>query len=136
MSLDTVLAEMAAKLPSPLALSYVDMTTGFILGVVTRDQYPMELLEEFGAMVGILLQGQHIIQAENMVDNLRGSKRPQGKHYFNEMILRTDHTIHVFLRGQKYPNNALVVVTQVDANIAMVLFRAHDALVAVENAIA
>lgn len=127
MSVETVMEEVLGNLPQGMAVGYVDMVSGSLLAVRTVNKYPSELFEELASLFGEILQGSHIVQAEDIVDRVRGKERPPGTHYFNDMILLTDHTLHIFLRGKENPDHGLVFVCMKDANIGMAFHQARQA---------
>lgn len=125
--MDAVMAEALDSLPRGMAVGYVDMEAGSLLAVRTVNKYPSELFEELANLFGEILQGSHIVRAEDIVDRVRGKQRPAGTHYFNDMILLTDHTLHIFLRGEQNPDHGLVFVCMKDANMGMAFHQARQA---------
>ncbi len=136
MSLDKALATAQADVPECVAVGYVDMASGFLLGVKTVDSHPGEILDLVAAATGDLFQGKNVVEIERLFDQSRGiTNRAQGSHYFNEIVVFSTNLIHVFLRSKKNPTHVAVFVTRVAANIGMVLARSRLSMIALEASI-
>lgn len=133
MSLDRALAAAQNEVPECVAIGYVDMVSGFLLGVKTVDSHPSEVLDLVAAATGDLFQGKNILEIERLFDKSRGIvNRAEGMHYFNEIVVFSTNLLHVFLRSRKNPNQVAVFVTRISANVGMVLVRARSAIGAIE----
>jgi len=136
MSLDKALATAQADVPECVAVGYVDMASGFLLGVKTVDSHPGEILDLVAAATGDLFQGKNVVEIERLFDQSRGiTNRAQGSRYFNEIVVFSTNLIHVFLRSKKNPSHVAVFVTRVTANIGMVLARSRLSMVALEASV-
>ena len=136
MSLDKVLATVQGDVPDCLAVGYVDMTSGFLLGVKTVDSHPGEVLDLVAAATGDLFQGKNVVEIERLFDKSRGiTNRAAGSHYFNEIVVFSTNLIHVFIRSKKNTSHVAVFVARVSANIGMVLTRSRLSMVALEASI-
>jgi len=131
MSLDTALSKVQQEVPECVAVGYVDMTTGMLLGVRTLDSHPSEVLDLVAAATSDLFQGKSVATIEKLFRKSRGQAE-DGKHYFNEIVVFSENLLHVFLRTKKKANQAVVFVTRASANIGMVLSRSRVALSEVE----
>jgi hypothetical protein len=135
-SLDAVLTKVQGDVPECVAVGYVDMASGFLLGVKTMDSHPSEVLDLVAAATGDLFQGKNVVEIERLFDRSRGiTNRAEGMHYFNEIVVFSTHLIHVFLRSKKNHNHVAVFVTRISANIGMVLARARLSMSALDAAI-
>ncbi|QGJ68421.1 Hypothetical protein PBC10988_0800 [Planctomycetales bacterium 10988] len=132
MSLDQALSKMRGVVPECVAAGYVDMSTGMLLGVATVDSHPQEVLDLVAAATADLFQGDNVRAIEKLFRKSRGVAE-DGKHYFNEMLVMSDNLLHVFIRGKKYHDHALVAVTRNSANIGMALTKTRAALAEVET---
>lgn len=133
MSLDTAIARAQSSVPECVAVGYVDMTTGMLLGVKTVDSHPQAVLDLVAAATADLFQGPSVTAIESMFRKSRGQAE-DGSHYFKEIIVFSDNLIHVFLRGKKHRNQATVFVCRGSANIGMVLSKSRTVLADVEAA--
>lgn len=131
MSLDTALSKVQQEVPECVAVGYVDMTTGMLLGVRTLDSHPQEVLDLVAAATADLFQGKSVTAIEKLFRKSRGQGE-DGRHYFNEIIVFSENLLHVFLRTRKKANQAVVFVTRASANIGMVLSKSRVALGDVE----
>lgn len=133
MSLDTALTKAQQAVPECVAIGFVDMSTGMLLGVKTLDSHPQEVLDLVAAATADLFQGQSVTTIEKLFRKSRGQAE-NGSHYFNEILVFSESLIHVFLRSKKKGDQALVFVCRSSANIGMALTKSRQALGEVEAA--
>lgn len=131
MSLDKGLIAAQSQVPECLAIGYVDMSTGMLLGVKTVDSHPSEVLDLVAAATADLFQGANVTAIEKLFKKSRGVK-DDGIHYFKEIIVFSENLIHVFLRAKKNNDHSLVFVCRGSANVGMVLTKSRLALSSVE----
>lgn len=134
MSLDSVLSDVMRTVPDCMAAGYVDMSTGMILGIKTVDSHPQEVIDVLAAATGDLFQGSNVVTIEKLFKKVRGVAENDDTHYFNEFIALSQNLIHVYIRGRKEQNAALVTVCRAGANLGMVLSKSRQALAEVEKA--
>jgi hypothetical protein len=132
-TLDIALANAQKNVPECVAVGYVDMKTGMLLGVKTVDSHPQEVLDLVAAATGDLFQGNNVATIEKLFRQSRGV-REDGTHYFQEIIVNSDNLVHVFLRAKKNQDMVVVTVCRVSANLGMVLAKARSSLAAIESA--
>ena len=133
MSLDAALSQAQTEVPECVAIGYVDMETGMLLGVKTVDSHPQEVLDLVAASTADLFQGQSVTAIEELFRRSRGQGEDH-HHYFNEIIVFSDNLLHVFLRGKKFPNQATVFVCRVTVNIGMALTKSRRVMPSIEEA--
>ena len=133
-TLDNAVSLVQKSVPECVAVGYVDMKTGMLLGVRTVDSHPQEVLDLVAAATGDLFQGTNVTAIEKMFKQVRGVK-DDGAHYFQEIIVMSDNLMHVFQRGKKNSDMVLVTVCRVSANMGMVLAKSRSALPSVEAAL-
>lgn len=134
MSLDKALSAAQAQVPECLAIGYVDMQTGMLLGVKTVDSHPSEVLDLVAAATADLFQGTNVTAIEQLFKKARGMPQ-DNRRYFKEILVFSENLIHVFLRGKRTPEHALVFVCRASANVGMVLTKSRLALPGVEAAL-
>ena len=134
MSLDKALATAQTQVPDCLAIGYVDMSTGMLLGVKTVDSHPSEVLDLVAAATADLFQGTNVTAIEQLFKKSRGLAQ-DNKHYFKEILVFSENLLHVFLRGKKNTDHSLVFVCRGSANVGMALTKSRLALSAVEAAL-
>lgn len=134
MSLDKALQQACSQVPECVAGGYVDMTTGMLLGVKTVDSHPAEVLDLVAAATADLFQGSNVVSIEKAFKKSRGLPQDDN-HYFQEMIVFSQNLIHIFMRGKKHNNHALVFVCRASANIGMVISKSRLALPTIEAAV-
>lgn len=134
MSLEKTLGASMGEIPECLAAGYVDMSTGMLLAVKTVDSHPSEVLDLVAAATADLFQGTNVTAIEKMFKRTRGLP-DDGLHYFNEIFVNSENLIHVFMRGKKFADHALIFVTRKSANIGMVMTKARIAQTNVEASV-
>ena len=133
MSLDAALQETQKTVPECVAVGFVDMKTGMLLGIRTLDSHPQEVIDLVAAATGDIFQGPNVSAIESMFKRSRGVE-DDGHHYFQEIIVLSDNLLHVFQRAKRNEDMVLVTVCRVSANLGMVLAKSRAALAAVEAA--
>ncbi len=133
MSLDKALNAAQSSVPECVAAGYVDMSTGMLLGVKTVDSHPSEVLDLVAAATADMFQGTNVVAIEKMFKKSRGLAA-DNVHYFQEMLVFSTNLIHVFLRGKKNHDHALVLVCRASANVGMVIAKSRMVLSSVEAA--
>jgi len=134
MSLDQSLARVVSNVPECVAAGYVDMLSGMLLGAKTVDSHPQEVLDLVSAATADLFQGPNVTAIEKLFRKSRGHKE-DGAHYFQEMLVMSDNLMHVFMRGKKRREHAMIVVCRRNANMGMVLTKSRSLLEEVESKI-
>lgn len=134
MSLDKALASAQNQVPECLAIGYVDMATGMLLGVRTVDSHPTEVLDLVAAATADLFQGTNVTAIEQLFKKARGTTQ-DNRHYFKEILVFSENLLHVFMRGKKNTDHSVVIVCRGTANVGMVLTKSRLALPAIESAL-
>jgi hypothetical protein len=133
MSLEKAINAASSQIPECVAAGYVDMSTGMLLAVKTVDSHPAEVLDLVAAATADLFQGSNVTSIEKMFKKSRGLPQDD-KHYFQEIIVFSQNLLHVFMRGKKHDNHAVVYVCRASANIGMVISKSRSSLAAIESA--
>lgn len=131
MALDTALSKAQQSVPECVAVGYVDMSTGMLLGVKTVDSHPQEVLDLVAAATADLFQGQSVTTIEKLFRKSRGQPE-SGAHYFKEIIVFSENLLHVFARAKKKNDQAVVFVCRASANVGMVLSKSRQAATEIE----
>lgn len=134
MSLDTAMAKAQQNLPECVAVGYVDMGTGMLLGVKTLDSHPQEVLDLVAAATADLFQGQSVTAIEKLFRKSRGQPE-NGGHYFREILVFSENLLHVFARCKEHPEHAVVFVCRASANVGMVLSKSRLSVGDIEAAL-
>ncbi len=134
MSFDAAIKKAQTSVPECVAVGYVDMSTGMLLGVTTVDSHPSEVLNLVSAATADLFQGPSVKTIETMFRRSRGQTE-DGHHYFQEIMVFSDNLLHVFLRSKKYPEQAAVFVCRASVNIGMALTKSRMTLRDIESAL-
>ncbi len=132
-NLDNALNNVQRTVPECVAVGFVDIKTGMLLGIKTVDSHPQEVIDLVAAATGDMFQGSNVSAIESAFKRIRGV-RDDGHHYFQEIIVLSDNLIHVFQRCKRKEDMVLVTVCRISANLGMVLAKSRAALPGVETA--
>jgi hypothetical protein len=122
------------SVPECVGAAYVDMSTGLLLALSTVGTYEHGHLEFVAAKTADLFQGPSIVAIENQWKAWR--KQPlDNKHYFQEMLIVSDHQLHMFMRCKRNADHAIVYITRKNANIGMLIAKARATVDPLENAL-
>lgn len=124
-SVDASVAEALEAVPNCVAVGYVDVRRGALLARRTVHPLPPEALDLVGAATAALFQGEKVAALAQFG---RGSAAAVGAPAFKEVFAFSESLLHVFLRANKSPDHALVVVCHATANIGMVLHKTRQTL--------
>jgi hypothetical protein len=119
---DTV-QEFRAQVPDCVAAGLVDMSTGMLLAVDTLDDHPGEVLDLLAAATFDLFQGRNVVMIEDIFKARRGVR--EDRHYFQEILVNSDHLVHLFLRSVQNQDIVAVVVCRRVASIGMLFAQAR-----------
>jgi len=119
---DTV-KQFRNQVPECVASGLVDMSTGMLLAVDTLDDHPSEVLDLLAAATFDLFQGRNVVMIEDIFKARRGVQ--EDRHYFQEILVNSDHLVHVFLRSAVNQDIVAVVVCRKSANTGMLFAQAR-----------
>ena len=119
-------------IPECLAAGYIDLSTGMLLGVVSVDSQPAEVVELLAAATADLFCGVNVQIIENIFRKTRGLKEGSG-HYFQEIIVNSTSLMHIFIRATNQDQVACFVCRK-SVNLGMALTKARMSMAALESA--
>jgi len=134
MLLDESLRKAQNEVPQCLAIGYVDMNTGMLLGVQSVEPHPQEVMDLVAAATADLFQGPNVTSIEKLFRKSRGVA-DDGSHYFREIVVLSQNLIHVFIRSKKQSDQAAVFVTRGTANVGMVISKSRMCMGAIEDSL-
>ena len=79
--------------------------------------------------------GYDVKEIEKLFKKSRGTSPGDQSHYFQEILVFSTNLIHVFMRGKRNTNHAVVAVCRGSANIGMVIAKSRLTLSAIEAAV-
>ncbi|MCC6555418.1 MAG: hypothetical protein IT372_20860 [Polyangiaceae bacterium] len=133
MALERSIHAAQAAVPECVAVGYIDMAAGMLLAVRTVDSQPIEVLDRVSLATAELFEGRNLAAIEELFDPPRGEAA--AAHRLQEILVLSDNVIHVFVRGKRSPEHAVVFVCRSSANVGLVLSRARAASAAIEGAL-
>jgi hypothetical protein len=133
-ALDRTLQSAMSQIPDCLAAGYVDMAAGLLLSVKAVDSHPQEVLDLASAATADLFQGPNVTVIENMFRKSRGLEA-DGPHYFQEIVVFSDNTLHMFLRCRKNVDHVLLFVCRKSANVGMVIAKSRMVMASIDGVV-
>ncbi|HET9655054.1 MAG TPA: hypothetical protein VFP72_06855 [Kineosporiaceae bacterium] len=130
MSLSQRVTELVKALrrdvPECLAAGVVDLSTGMLLALETVETHPQEVIELVSAATYDLFQGRNVSTIENHFKHRRNDTRD--RHYFQEILVNSDHLAHMFLRSVSNPDVVVVTVSPRSVNTGMLMAQTRRVL--------
>lgn len=131
--LNDALEKAIAAIPECMAAGYVDLSTGMLLGLRTTDSQPAEIIELLAAATTDLFQGSNVVTIENLYRRARGL--PRAQPYFQELIVNSEHTVHLFLRARSNVEQVACFVCRRTDHVDTAMAEARACMPAVEVAL-
>jgi hypothetical protein len=132
--LDQACAKAASVVPECVAVGYVDMLSGMLLGTKTVESHPREILDLVAAATADLFQGSNVTTIEKMFRKSRGVKE-DGSRYFQEILVMSENLLHVFARCKRNPDHAAIFVCRKSVNLGMALAKTRSVVADLEAAL-
>jgi hypothetical protein len=134
MLLDDALQQAVSNIPECLAAGYVDLTTGMLVGIHSVDSHPQEVMDLVAAATADMFQCSNVIGIENAYNKARGTQPIATSQYCKEVVVLSEHLIHVFLRSRKNQEQVAGFVCRKSTNLGIALTRSRQAMDAIEAA--
>jgi hypothetical protein len=103
--------------PDCVASGVVDMATGMLLAHETVDTHPAEVLDLLAGATLDLFQGRTVVMIEDVFKERRGVVSDE--HYFQEILVNSDHLTHLFVRVNTLEDIVAVAVCRRSVNVGM-----------------
>jgi hypothetical protein len=91
--------------------------------VDTLDDHPGEVLDLLAAATFDLFQGRNVVMIEDIFKARRGVH--EDRHYFQEILVNSDHLVHLFLRSAQNQDIVAAIVCRPLASIGMLFAQAR-----------
>ncbi|BBM85510.1 serine/threonine protein kinase [Candidatus Uabimicrobium amorphum] len=114
------------KIPQALAVSVIDLETGMLLGIYTKNEHPQEVMDLVAAATKDLFEGDRVLEIENLFSSMRGTKNTG--HYFKEFVITSKKLVHYFARFPHATRSVLVIVCPLEVNLGLLLAKARKLL--------
>jgi hypothetical protein len=118
--------EFRENVPDYVGCGFVDLSTGMLLDVDTVEKYPREILDVVAAATAHLFEGRNVVQIEGLWKQYRG--QADGGHYFKEILVNSDHLVHLFMRSTSDPDIAVVVLCTREVRVGMLFAQARQVM--------
>ncbi|WP_106400303.1 hypothetical protein [Actinocorallia populi] len=109
--------ELRAQAPDCVAAGVVDMATGMLLAYETLEEHPSEVLDLLAGATLDLFQGRTVVMIEDVFKERRGVR--SDRHYFQEVLINSEHVTHLFLRMLSQQDVVAVIVCRKSVNVGM-----------------
>ncbi|WP_327352228.1 hypothetical protein [Streptomyces sp. NBC_01304] len=114
---------LRTETPDCVACGVVDMSTGMLLSYETVDSHPPEVLDLLAGATLDMFQGRTVVMIEDVFKERRGVTSDQ--HYFQEILVNSDHLTHLFIRMNDRQDVVAVVVCRNSVNVGMLFAQAR-----------
>lgn len=108
---------LRSEAPDCVAAGVVDMATGMLLSYETVDNHPPEVLDLLAGATLDLFQGRTVVMIEDVFKERRGVSGDN--HFFQEILVNSDHLTHLFVRMNEQQDVVAVVVCRKSVNVGM-----------------
>jgi hypothetical protein len=97
-----------------------------LLDVDTVGNHPREILDVVAAATAHLFEGRNVMQIEGLWKQYRG--HTEGGHYFKEILVNSDHLVHLFMRSTSDPDIAAAVICTREVSVGMLFAQARQVM--------
>lgn len=115
---------LRSETPDCLAAGVVDMSTGMLLSYETVDSHPTEVFDLLAGATLDLFQGRTVVMIEDIFKERRGVAEDD-RHYFQEIMVNSDHLTHLFIRINEQQDVVAVAVCRRSVNVGMLFAQAR-----------
>lgn len=134
MQLTQILQMTSTRVPECVAAGFIDIASGVLLSMRTSHALTEEMADLIASATSDMFNGPNISAIERMFRSSRGGG-DSGRSYFQEIVVHSDHLVHIFMRGQEKPEYAAVFVCRRSVNLGMALTRSRLVLPELEAAV-
>ena len=131
-TISNTIKQFRENVPDYVASGFVDLSTGMLLDVDTVANHPREILDVVAASTAHLFEGRNVVQIEGLWKQYRG--QTEGGHYFKEILVNSDHLVHLFMRSTSDADIAAVVICTREVSIGMLFAQARQVMREYETA--
>lgn len=117
LSLDDALVAAMQAVPNCVAAGYVDMQTGFLLGMQGHDPDSMAALEAMSTSIANLILGRGVRVFEQLLSG-GGSAEGSG---FGEIAIYSGNRLYLLLRRPDQPDHLVCFVSDDHTNVGLAL---------------
>ena len=125
-TISNTIKQFRENVPDYVASGFVDLSTGMLLDVDTVANHPREILDVVAAATAHLFEGRNVVQIEGLWKQYRG--HTEGGHYFKEILVNSDHLVHLFMRSTSDPDLAAVVICTREVSVGMLFAQARQVM--------
>lgn len=117
MSLEDALTAAMQSVPNCVAAGYIDMQTGFLLGLEGRDDDSIAALENMSTSIANLILGKGVSAFEKLLSD-GDDAQDSG---FGEIAIYSGDRLYLLLRHPDQPDHVVCFVSEGHTNVGMAL---------------
>ncbi|SPF79229.1 hypothetical protein ALP8811_03167 [Aliiroseovarius pelagivivens] len=117
LSLDDALSAGMQTVPNCVAAGYLDMQTGFLLGIQGRDAESIAALEAMSTSIANLILGRGVHAIEQLLAD-GGNAQDAG---FGEIAIYSGKRLYLLVRRPDQPDHVVCFVSDDHANVGLAL---------------
>jgi hypothetical protein len=126
-AIDALVGDCRREVPDYAGVGVVDLSTGAMLHCDTVAELPAELTELLAASTVDLFAGRAVRHVTAAMA-ARHDQSDEAGHGFEEILVRSPHVVHLFLRSRRRPDLALGLVCSRSVKVGLLLIRAQQVL--------
>ncbi|MEZ5931584.1 MAG: hypothetical protein R3F54_06485 [Alphaproteobacteria bacterium] len=126
-TLDEALDDALAGVPGCVIAGYVDLSTGIMLGIRAKGNFPQEALDLVSTTAANLFGHADLTSIENWVLD-HGDGKASGSGQFEEFVVLSEQLMHLAARSKEHGDNAVVLVARRSANFGMLMAKSRQAV--------
>jgi hypothetical protein len=124
--ISNTIKQFRENVPDYVGCGFVDLSTGMLLDVDTVEAHPREILDVVAAATAHLFEGRNVVQIEGLWKQYRG--QTEGGHYFKEILVNSDHLVHLFMRSTSDPDIVAAVICTREVRVGMLFAQARQVM--------
>jgi hypothetical protein len=124
--ISNTIKQFRENVPDYVGCGFVDLSTGMLLDVDTVEAHPREILDVVAAATAHLFEGRNVVQIEGLWKQYRG--QTEGGHYFKEILVNSDHLVHLFMRSTSDPDIVAAVICTREVRVGMLFAQVRQVM--------
>lgn len=119
-NINDICVDVVRNVDAALGCAVVDLSSGLLLGVSHNVPYfTQSYLDAVAAAAVDMFRGRTVSAVEEMIGNMRGTKKGEEKGLIMEVQMTTKSTYHFMAVLTEKPNALVVLITSKKANLGM-----------------
>jgi hypothetical protein len=132
--LDQTFNNAISGIPNCVAAGVVDLSSGALLALQTKEDRPQEMLNVLTKTITELFEAP-LMQAFSEIYTPTSDENKNSGKGFKEILLLNEHHNYLLLKGRERTQLAIIIVTTKDTPVGLMMMKSISALPGIEEAI-